>query len=119
VSTPSPDSTTYPDMPHMAFPFQMTRDADGNVLYLNVVEQDTDEHIMACEQVIAWCPLGARAERPEFGWPWPLFSTQPVDPSPLEQALTTYEPRGPVLSAVALVDLIGSTADITVQIGVP
>lgn len=76
------------DRPHFAFPFQ--RGADGKV---QVVEQDSEEHIMACENVIVRCPLGWREEKPEFGWPWPEFSTIPLDLSALEAALRQWEPR--------------------------
>lgn len=77
------------DTPHFAYPFQ--RGANGHIA---VVEQDTDEHVMACENVIVRCPLGFRDERPEFGWPWPEFRTAPVDVGALEEALRRFEPRG-------------------------
>jgi phage baseplate assembly protein W len=109
------------DTPHFAFPFRMSRNAAGEIVGpVQCVQQDDDDEIMACEQMIAWTPLGSRTERPEFGWPWPMFGTIPVDPSPLVQALQTFEPRGPILSAVEAADTIGAQArDITVQIGVP
>jgi hypothetical protein len=82
----------YPDRPHIAFPFG--RDpATGS---LGVVEQDMAEHIMACEMVIAVCPLGARDDRPEFGWAWPELSTPPLDTGALASALETLEPRADV-----------------------
>lgn len=77
------------DRPHFAFPFE--RDpATGKV---RVVEQHSEEHIMACEQMIVRCPLGWRDEKPEFGWPWPEFATIPLDLSALEEALRQWEPR--------------------------
>lgn len=79
------------ERPHFAHPFG--RDAAGRV---NVVEQDTAEHVMACENVIVRCPTGFREERPEFGWPFPEFGTTPVDTGPLEDALRRFEPRGKV-----------------------
>lgn len=77
------------DRPHFSYPFE--RGVDGNV---KVVEQDTDEHVMACENVIIRCPVGWREERPEFGWPFPEFATTPLDLGPLENALDRFEPRG-------------------------
>jgi hypothetical protein len=77
--------------PHFSFPFQ--RGADGKV---EVVEQDSPEHIMSCEHVIVRCPLGFRFERPEFGWPMPLFGTAPLDPAGLEAALRKFGPRSDV-----------------------
>ncbi len=79
------------DAPHFAFPFQ--RGATGSV---SVVEQDTPEHVMACENVIVRCPLGFRQERPEFGWPFPEFRNVPLNLDPLREALTLFEPRGEV-----------------------
>lgn len=77
------------DRPHFAFPFVLG--ANGHV---NVIEQDTEEHISSCENVIVRCPQGFRAERPEFGWPWPEFANVPIDVTSLEQALRRFEPRG-------------------------
>lgn len=77
------------DRPHFAFPFQLGY--DGKV---GVVEQDSIEHVVACENVIVRCPLGFRDDRPEFGWPFPTFQTTPLDLSSLESALNRYEPRG-------------------------
>jgi phage baseplate assembly protein W len=77
------------EIPHIAFPF--SRGTDGKVA---VVEQDTVEHVMSCENVIVRCPLGFRVERPEFGWPFPEFQTAPLDLEALKKALDTFEPRG-------------------------
>lgn len=78
-----------PEIPHFAFPF-----ARGETGSVNVVEQDTTEHVMACESVIIRCPLGFREERPEFGWPFPTFAVAPLDMGPLRAALARFEPRG-------------------------
>lgn len=77
------------DIPHFAYPFQ--RGANGKV---NVVEQDTPEHVMTCEHMIVRCPLGWREDRPEFGWPFPEFHPAPVNTEALEEALRRFEPRG-------------------------
>jgi phage baseplate assembly protein W len=77
------------ERPHFAFPFE--RDpATGKV---RVVEQDTPEHVMACENVIVRCPRGFRLDRPEFGWRFPQFRNVPVDVTELEAALQQFEPR--------------------------
>jgi phage baseplate assembly protein W len=76
------------DVPHFAFPFGRS---DGKVA---VVEQDTSQHVMACENVIVRCPVGFRNERPEFGWRFPQFDPVPLDVRPLEAALARFEPRG-------------------------
>lgn len=77
------------DRPHFAFPFRVGE--NGRV---DVLEQDSDEHVMSCEHVIVRCPTGWREDRPEFGWPFPEFWTIPVDTGPLEEALAKFEPRG-------------------------
>lgn len=77
------------DTPHLAYPF--TRAATGKI---NVVEQDSDEHVMSCENVIVRCPQGFRIERPEFGWPFPEFHNIPLELGPLQDALRQFEPRG-------------------------
>jgi phage baseplate assembly protein W len=74
--------------PHFAFPFQ--RGPNGKV---NVVEQDSPEHVMSCENVIVRCPVGFRDDRPEFGIPWPQFRNAPLDLGALEAALQRFEPR--------------------------
>lgn len=77
------------EIPHFAFPFE--RLPNGRVA---TVEQDTAAHIMACEDVITYCPLGARPERPEFGWRWPYMAQIPIDVSDLLAAQKRFEPRG-------------------------
>jgi hypothetical protein len=81
---------SYPERPHLQFPFQ--RSTDGT--RINVVEQDTTEDVMSCELVIVHAPLGFRDDRPEFGWPWPELEGVPINIASLEQALHEFEPRG-------------------------
>lgn len=92
-----------PERPHFAYPFQ--RGASGGV---NAVEQDTVEHVTACENVIVRCPLGWREERPEFGWPWPEFHPAPLPLGPLQAALRQFEPRGNT-SAVEYADVVDAS----------
>jgi hypothetical protein len=77
------------DIPHFSFPFR--RGANNKVA---VDEQDTTQHIMSCENTIVRCPLGFREDRPEFGWPFPMFENIPLNLSSLEAALRRFEPRG-------------------------
>lgn len=77
------------ERPHFSYPFRF--DLEGKIA---VVEQDTPEHVISCEQMIVRCPLGFRDDRPEFGWPFPEFQNAPIDVSALESALKTFEPRG-------------------------
>lgn len=71
-------------IPHFRFPF-----ARGSY-----VEQDTEDHVMSCENVIVRCPVGFREDRPDFGIPWPEFATVPVNPADITAALRRLEPRG-------------------------
>ncbi|CAB4197541.1 hypothetical protein UFOVP1313_18 [uncultured Caudovirales phage] len=96
------------ETPHFAYPFEL---ANGKV---SVVEQDTAEHVMACENVIVRCPVGFRVERPEFGWPFPEFR-QSVNLEELETALQRWEPRS-TANAIEYVNQDASTREITVEI---
>jgi hypothetical protein len=91
---------TNPDIPHIRFPFQRTNTTqpghDPSQGGIAVVEQDSPEHIMSCEMVITVCPLGARDDRPEFGWAMPDLNTPPLDTEALKSALQTLEPRADV-----------------------
>jgi phage baseplate assembly protein W len=100
------------DLPHFAFPF--ARGADGKV---NVVEQDSPEHIMACENVIVRCPTGWREERPEFGWDFPEFRNS-MDLEALEAALERWEPRRTVhVSERSVEDLVDqATREISIDV---
>ncbi|MDQ2740401.1 MAG: hypothetical protein M3Y35_17695 [Actinomycetota bacterium] len=99
------------DFPHFAHPF--ARNAQGKV---KVVEQDTPEHILSCETVIATCPLRFRLDRPEFGIPWPEFRTA-VDGAEIRAAMQALEPRS-TLAATAIRDL-ADTSKVTITIEVP
>ena len=72
------------ETPHWGFPF-----ARGSY-----VEQDSAEHVGACEARIVSCPVGARQERPEFGIPWPMFAQLPLELGPIQAAMQRFEPRG-------------------------
>lgn len=78
--------------PHFAVPFTLTDDGTD----VAVVDQGSAEEIRTCERVIASCPIGARIERPDFGIPWPLFKTQPLDVTGVQAALRNLEPRGEI-----------------------
>jgi phage baseplate assembly protein W len=75
------------EVPHLSFPFRI----DGD--HVGVDEQNDQAEVMSCVNVIARCPLGYRAERPDYGWAWPDFRTAPIDPGGLEIALDRLEPR--------------------------
>jgi len=99
------------ETPHFAYPFELNGDS------VNVVEQDTAEHVLACENVIVRCPVGFRQERPEFGWEFPEFR-QTVDPAVLEEALRRFEPRSNA-KVTHYLDLFDpATRELTVEVDV-
>jgi len=100
------------DLPHFNEPFG--RVASG--AKLGVVEQDTDEHVLACEFTIVACPLGFRNERPEFGWPWPLFANAPLDLAGLEAALRQFEPRSRATASELADAASEATRRITIEV---
>lgn len=73
-----------PARPHFSFPFTLTPTGS------KTVEQGSTEHVEAQAAVVAYCPLGYRPERPDFGWPWPDVQLMPIDPQPLVDALNRY-----------------------------
>lgn len=103
---------TVADIPHFAFPFE--RDETGKV---KVVEQDTVEHIISCENVIVRCPVGFRPERPDFGVPWPEYR-QRVDPGELMDSMRRLEPRSTLSGSElrALHDAAQSEVTIEVEV---
>jgi hypothetical protein len=106
-----------PTAPHFGWPFG--RGAGGKV---STVEQDSPEHVLACSQVIARCQLGARPERPEFGWRQPYMRMLPIDTTDLIAALKRFEPRSEPLAAQpeaaqALALLAVGSAELDVDVG--
>lgn len=75
------------ETPHFAFPFHI----DGD--HVAVEQQNDQAEVMSCVNVIVRCPLGFRAERPDYGWPWPDFRNIPIAQGGLEVALSRLEPR--------------------------
>lgn len=103
-----------PTAPHFAFPFG--RNENGQI---QTVEQDSPAHVLACANVITYCPLGDRPERPEFGWRRPYMDLMPVDTSLLEQALKQFEPRSEeLIQQPAVLQQLALTAIGAVEIDV-
>ena len=98
------------ERPHFQQPF--TRPAGRGV---NVVEQDTADHILSCQWTIAACPVGFRNDRPEFGWSFPVFQQLPVQFDALVDALRTFEPRAPDITASEAEDLVSGNVTIFFQ----
>jgi phage baseplate assembly protein W len=71
------------EIPHFTFPFNF--DAYN--------EQDSIEDVTACVAAILSCPVGFRAEEPQFGIGDQAFRQNGADLSELRAAVTRWEPR--------------------------
>jgi hypothetical protein len=77
-------------VPHMAFPFRF--DANGHAV---VLEQDTEEEVGNCVELILGCEVGSLIDQPDFGITDPTFSVTP-NLQHLEHQITSWEPRATV-----------------------
>jgi phage baseplate assembly protein W len=57
------------------------------------IEQDSQEDILNCVEVVLSTREGERLEVPEFGLPDLTFNLQPLTLSLIETALSRFEPR--------------------------
>lgn len=74
-------------VPHFAIPFRF-----GGNGHAEVVEQDSDEDVLACVEAIVRTPIGARAELPTFGVDDGVFSGG-LDPDEAIDTIAQHEPR--------------------------
>lgn len=100
------------DVPHFALPFRF--DSGAAV----VVEQDTNDDVLACVTAILLYPLGWRPEAPTFGIRDPAFSEGIVQRSELARALAEWEPRAETALAGAIDDADELVQIVTVALGV-
>jgi hypothetical protein len=77
-------------VPHFAWPFTLDRNSHGAVL-----EQDTDEEIVNCVELICSVPIGELADEPTFGITDPTFELQP-DVNLIAAQVLEWEPRAHV-----------------------
>ena len=75
------------DTPHFSWPFTRGAGTAGVV----TVDQDTHPHRLSQAAVVAVCQLGAREDRPEFGWNQPAF-TGDANLEELGAALAEFAP---------------------------
>jgi phage baseplate assembly protein W len=77
-------------IPHFALPFRFVGGAAA------VVDQDTEEEIGQCVEVLVSTPVGSREEDlPEYGIADPTFDTD-LDTGAILDALEEWEPRAVV-----------------------
>jgi phage baseplate assembly protein W len=80
------------DVPHFDYPFRFN--ANGHAA---VVEQDSEEDIIACILAIIKTPLGFREDLPDFGIADPLFSEKTINIADIKSALNIWEDRADVV----------------------
>jgi phage baseplate assembly protein W len=77
-------------VPQFAFPFHF--EADGRAA---VVEQNSDQEVIDCVEVLLRTPVGSRDDLPEYGIDDPTFETEP-DVAAILDAIDDWEPRAQV-----------------------
>jgi phage baseplate assembly protein W len=77
------------DVPKISFPFRMVS-SGKNAVY---VEQDSDEEVMDCVEVLLRTEVGSREEIPEFGLPDQAFRLGGVDIQVVLASVNRWEPR--------------------------
>jgi phage baseplate assembly protein W len=78
------------DTPHFAFPFRI------NAGKVQVREQDSDEEVMDCVEVLLSTTIGERQELPNYGIPDQTFRMGGSDKAALLAAIREHEPRADV-----------------------
>lgn len=91
------------DIPHFKFPFQLTAAGDR----IQVTEQDTDDEILDCIEVLLSTTQGERLELPEYGIRDQTFRQNGVEVSHILQQIRRFEERADVvLDAETIEDLV-------------
>jgi hypothetical protein len=75
------------EIPHLALPLRVAAGAFA------VVEQDSNEEIAQCVEVICRYRQGQRSEAPEFGLPELAFREVPVGAFEINREIARQEPR--------------------------
>lgn len=90
------------DTPHFKFPFQLS--ADGR--RPKETEQDSDDEILDCVQVLLMTLPSQRIDIPEYGMPEQAFLEGGADSSQIMSTIKRWEPRvNLVLSVDEVIDL--------------
>lgn len=91
------------DIPHFKFPFSLTPAGDRT----QMTEQDTDEEIMDCLQVLLSTVQGERIDLPEYGVQDQTFRQNGVDVGHVLQQIRRFEERADtVLETEPIEDLV-------------
>jgi phage baseplate assembly protein W len=88
--------------PHFDFPFRRSGSGRSAVY----VEQDSDEEVMDCVEVLLRTPVGSREEIPDYGTPDYVFRQGGVEISDLTGTIEHWEPRaGALLETDGIVNM--------------
>lgn len=88
--------------PHFAMPFRIDP-VRGAVIN----EQDSEEEMLDCVEVILRFDTGHRPEKPEFGIPDQTFAPE-VDNFLIQQAIIEWEPRIEMIVGETMLDKLDS-----------
>lgn len=89
--------------PHFDFPFRLSGSGRSAVY----VEQDSDEEVTDCVEVLLRTPVGSREEVPDYGTPDYVFRQGGVEVSDLTDVIAHWEPRaGASVESDTIVDLV-------------
>lgn len=80
------------DTPHFKFPFQFTTAGDR----IQYVEQDSDDEIIDCIEVLLSTEQGERIELPDYGIADQTFRENGVDTGHIMAQIRKYEERADV-----------------------
>jgi len=81
------------DEPHISYPFRLNAAGTGAV----AVEQDSEEEIMDCVEVLIRTPLGFRLEAPDYGVRPQEFREGGADIEEINTAINEWEDRAHVI----------------------
>lgn len=76
------------ETPHFKTPFRILGSQ------VAVIEQDSDDDILACVETVLRTPAGSRIENPEYGLTDPTFQSDPAAiENECQDAIEEWEPR--------------------------
>lgn len=88
--------------PHFRFPFQLTTDGKGP----RVNDQDSQNDVEDCVEVVLSTLLGERQELPAYGLPDQVFQENGADLQIIDTVIDQWEPRAEAtLSATEIEEL--------------
>lgn len=80
------------DVPHLAYPFQLN--TRGSAAVVN--EQDDDNDIIDCVEVLLSTERGERIELPDYGLEDPAFRMNGADGRQIVSVIEEWEPRATI-----------------------